>query len=59
MRSGGIRFCDGRIEIEPEAQAVAVAIQGGVAVAYPTDDGPRLSVTAVNATGDQLRSERG
>lgn len=55
----GIRFRDGRIEIEPEAESVTVVNVGGVAVAYPTGDGPRVSVATVNATRDQLRSERG
>lgn len=53
------RLRDGRIEIEPAPIAVELVERQGVLVAEPLEETPVLTVDAVNAALDRLRSERG
>lgn len=51
-----IRFREGRVELEPEPRTVRLERQGGLLVAVPEEEGPRLTVEQVQETLDQIRN---
>ncbi len=54
-----IRFCDGRIEIEPASSPVRLEERGGRLVAVSDIDAPPLTNQIVNEILDSMRRERG
>ncbi len=52
-----VRWCDGRIEIEPAPVSVALVRKGRFVVAVPQAEGPTLTTEEVEETRDVVARE--